>query len=328
MNLFDWHLPLKKIEKPVRLIEAFSGIGAQAKALERLGVPFEHYRSYDNDKYAVASYNAVHGTDFSPTDICDVHGEDLGIVDTDKYEYILTYSFPCQDLSHAGRMAGMQKGSGTRSGLLWEIERILNECETLPDIMLMENVVQVVSDQNMPDFAAWCGFLESKGYTNTWTILNAKDYGVPQNRERCFMISIQGEYAYEFPQPIELRRKMRDILESDVPERYYIADEAADELCSQIVHAEREREVAHGIRCGGRNTYEWKHAWDVVFDPPTQNERQTTREQIAAWQSTYNPLEHVLGKEDTCRCLLANNLRNNSGMILLSEDIDHERNLR
>ena len=270
MNLFDYHLPLLTIEKPVRLIECFAGIGAQAKALERLNVPFEHWRAYDNDRYAVASYNAIHGTDFTPTDIRDVRAADLGITDTDRYEYILTYSFPCTDLSHAGKMAGMSKGSGTRSGLLWEIERILNECDTLPQVLLMENVVQVVADKNMPDFAAWCAALEAMGYTNYWQILNARDYGVPQNRERCFMVSILGEYAYEFPAPIPLTIRMKDILETDVDEKYYIVGEAADALCSQIVHAERERErdVAHGVRCGGKNTYEWKHAWDIVFEKP------------------------------------------------------------
>ena len=243
MNLFDWDKPTLRITKPVRLIEAFCGIGAQAKALERLGVPFKHWRAYDIDRYAVASYNAIHGTAFEPTDICNVHAIDLGIEDTDRYEYILTYSFPCTDLSHAGRMAGMSKGSGTRSGLLWEVERILDECDKLPQILLMENVPQVVSDKNIKDFAVWCDFLESKGYTNHWEILNAKDYGVPQNRERCYMVSFLGEYQYEFPKPIPLERRMKDLLEDEVDEKYYIADEAAEELCSQIVHVEREREV-------------------------------------------------------------------------------------
>lgn len=89
-------------DKPVRLIELFGGIGSQAMALERLGIDFEHYRLVDFDKYPVASYNAMHGTDFKPVDIKSINGSDLGIVDTDKYTYLLTYSFPCQDLSVAG----------------------------------------------------------------------------------------------------------------------------------------------------------------------------------------------------------------------------------
>lgn len=125
-SIFDGTTPLK-ITKPIRLIELFAGIGAQAKALENLGVAFEHYRICEFDKYAVASYNAVHGTSFETSDITQLHAKDLGIVETDKYTYILTYSFPCTDLSKAGKQQGMSKESGTRSGLLWEVERILLE---------------------------------------------------------------------------------------------------------------------------------------------------------------------------------------------------------
>lgn len=106
-----------QITKPVRLIELFAGIGAQAKALENLGVPFEHWRICEIEKHAVASYNAIHGTDFQPSDITKLKYSDLCVTDTDKYCYIMTYSFPCQDLSVAGKQKGMVKGSGTRSGL-------------------------------------------------------------------------------------------------------------------------------------------------------------------------------------------------------------------
>lgn len=323
MNLFDWDKPTLRITKPMRLIEAFCGIGAQAKALERLGVPFEHWRAYDIDRYAVASYNAIHGTAFEPTDICNVHAIDLGIEDTDRYEYILTYSFPCTDLSHAGRMAGMSKGSGTRSGLLWEVERILDECDKLPQILLMENVPQVVSDKNVKDFAVWCDFLENKGYTNVWEVLNARDYGVPQNRERCYMVSFLGEYQYEFPKPIPLERRMKDLLEDEVDEKYYIADEAAEELCSQIVHVEREVGTCR-TECGA-----------AVRTPTSGNThgtlystKQTTMEQIEAWNSTYNPLSRVHGRESVSRCVTAINFRNNSGMVLYSPDLESDTDVR
>ena len=125
-SIFDGNIPLK-INKPLRLIELFAGIGAQAKALENLGVPFEHYRICEFDKYAVVSYNAIHGTNFEPSDITKIHARDLGVVDTERYFYIMTYSFPCTDLSKAGKQQGMSKESGTRSGLLWEVERILLE---------------------------------------------------------------------------------------------------------------------------------------------------------------------------------------------------------
>lgn len=111
-------------------------------ALKRIGAKFEHYRVVEFDKYAIASYNAVHGTELSTMNITKVHADDLNIIDTDKYCYIMTYSFPCTDLSVAGKQAGMSKGSGTRSGLLWEVERILAEIRNsngeLPQILFME----------------------------------------------------------------------------------------------------------------------------------------------------------------------------------------------
>ena len=122
--------------KNIRLIELFSGIGAQAKALENLGVDFEHYRAIEFDKYAMNSYNAIHNTNFDTSDIMEIKGSDLGIIDTNNYNYIVTYSFPCQDLSIAGKQRGMEKGSGTRSGLLWEVERLLNELDELPQVLI------------------------------------------------------------------------------------------------------------------------------------------------------------------------------------------------
>ena len=154
LSLFDGSKEFK-IDKPIRLIELFAGIGSQAKALKNLGVDFEHYRICEFDKYAVASYNAVHGTNFETSDITKITANDLGIVDTDKYCYIMTYSFPCQDLSNAGLGKGMAKGSGTRSGLLWEVERLLDECSELPNVLLMENVPQVIGQNNIQHFAKW-----------------------------------------------------------------------------------------------------------------------------------------------------------------------------
>ena len=158
--------------------------------------------------------------------IQQVHGDDLGIVDTDKYCYIMTYSFPCQDLSSAGLGKGMEKGSGTRSGMLWEVERILDECKELPQVLLMENVPEVIGTNNIKHFAEWLKKLESLGYHCYWQVLNAKDYGVPQNRERCFMVSILGDYYYEFPQAIPLEHKLKDLLEDNVDEKYYLSDKA------------------------------------------------------------------------------------------------------
>lgn len=235
MNLSDMTLPQFKIDKPIRLIELFAGIGSQAMALRDLGVNFEHYRAIEFDKFAVKSYNAIHDTDFETTDICNINGTDLGICDTDKFCYIMTYSFPCQDLSVAGKQKGMTKGSGTRSGLLWEVERLLNECEKLPQVLLMENVPQVHGKKNMSDFQKWINFLENKGYSNYWQDLNAKDYGIAQNRNRCFMVSLLGKWRYGFPQPIPFEKKIKDYLEDEVDEKYYINTEKAQKLMQNLI---------------------------------------------------------------------------------------------
>ena len=173
--------------------------------------------------------------------IQQVHGEDLEIVDTDKYTYILTYSFPCQDLSLAGKGAGMSRDGGTRSGMLWEVERILDECNelgTLPNLLLMENVPQVIGEKNIKDFQSWRDKLESLGYSNYIEVLNAKDYGIPQNRQRAFMISILGEYSYTFPKKIPLELKLKDMLESNVDEKYYLSDKQI----GQIINWEAQQE--------------------------------------------------------------------------------------
>lgn len=213
-----------KIDKPIRLIELFGGISCQAQALLNLGFDFENYRYCDFDKYACQSHNEIMETNDKPSDITNWKGKDLGVCNTDKYCYIMTYSFPCTDLSTAGKMAGMERGSGTRSGLLWEVERLLKECNELPQVLLMENVTQVHGKKNKASFDKWCQFLESLGYKNYWKDLNAKDYGVPQSRNRCFMVSLLGDYSYEFPEPIELKLKLQDLLEDEVDEKYYISD--------------------------------------------------------------------------------------------------------
>nr|DAR30076.1 MAG TPA: Cytosine specific methyltransferase [Caudoviricetes sp.] len=239
MTIFDVIRQPIRITKPIRLIELFAGYGSQAIALKRIGAYFEHYRVVEFDKYAIASYNSIHGTDFTPMDITKVHARDLSIEDTENFTYLLTYSFPCTDLSVAGKQAGMSKGSGTRSGLLWEVERILTEIKEekaeLPQILFMENVPQVHSADNMPDFRKWIDFLESLGYTNYYQDLNAKNYGVAQNRERCFMFSFLGEYNYHFPQPFPLKKKLKDYLEDNVDEKYYINNEKSKKLINQLI---------------------------------------------------------------------------------------------
>lgn len=242
-TLFDNLYEDVKITKPIRLIELFAGYGSQAMALKRIGVKFEHYKVVEFDKYAISSYNAVHGTNFSPLDITQIHACDLEIRDTINFTYLLTYlltySFPCTDLSIAGNRQGMSKDGGTRSGLLWEVERILTEIKEsdgeLPQILFMENVTQVHGHKNMPDFLQWIYFLESLGYMNYWEDLNAKDYGIPQNRNRCFMFSLLGDYKYDFPKPINKNVRVQDLLENEVADKFYLKKDKATKLIEQLI---------------------------------------------------------------------------------------------
>ena len=305
LNLFNFDKEYYKISKPIRLIELFSGIGAQAKALEILGVPFEHYKTCEWAVPSIKAYNSIHIKDFQdhskdlskqqlidylqgnistnynePCDvtkkseewlrdvynnciathnlmnIMKVNGKDLEIVDRDKYCYIMTYSFPCQDLSLAGTRKGMetsQANGGTRSGLLWEVERILDElnrererdCSTLPQILLMENVPEVIGAANVKHFHKWLFKLESLGYSNFFEILNAKDYGIPQNRRRCFMISILGDYAYDFPLKIKLKYRLKDFLENKVNEKYYLSDKMIEFF---TYNTEKQKECGNGLK--------------------------------------------------------------------------------
>ena len=149
--------------------------------------------------------------------IQQVKGADLEIKDTDKFTYILTYSFPCQDLSLAGTRKLMSDTS-TRSGMLWEVERILTELEEKPEIP------QVHGEGAVEDFNKWQLRLEELGYKNYWQDLIATDYGIPQTRNRTFMVSILGDYNYTFPKPIKLDKKLKDFLEEDVDKKYYLSD--------------------------------------------------------------------------------------------------------
>lgn len=161
--------------------------------------------------------------------ICTTHGEDLEIVDTDKYEYLFTFSWPCQDLSLAGKQLGMSESSGTRSSMLWEVKRILTELnvkgkDNLPKLLLAENVPQAISDKFYKETETFIKFLYSIGYSCFYKVLNAKDFGIPQNRERFFMVCILGDYSYQFPSPYGLDIRLKHILETDVDESYYLTN--------------------------------------------------------------------------------------------------------
>ena len=216
MNLFEYIYPRFYFSKgnTVKLFEAFSGVGCQAMALKRITDNYELVGFSEIDKYAIQSYRAIHGEVKNYGDITKMET----IPECD----IFTYSFPCQDLSLAGNQKGL--GEGTRSGLVYEVLRLLKNTEIKPRVLIMENVSALISATFVKQFNEIQLELEQLGYKNYNEILNAKDYGIPQNRERIFMVSILGDYSYTFPEPIKLELRLKDLLEKEVDEKYYLSE--------------------------------------------------------------------------------------------------------
>ena len=197
----------------LRVFEAFSGIGTQRMALRNLKIPHQVVGISEIDQAALKSYEAIHGDCPNFGDISKVNPSELPDFD------LFTYSFPCQDLSIAGQLKGLT--TQTRSGLLYECEKIIETKR--PKYLLLENVKNLVGSKFFPAFQEWLTYLEGLGYTNYWKVLNAKDFNVPQNRERVFVVSILGEHKpYEFPTPTPLTHCVHDLLEDDVEERFYV----------------------------------------------------------------------------------------------------------
>ena len=160
----------------LKLLELFGGIGACSNAFERIGINYEIVDYVEIDKYAVKSFNAIHGTSFEPQDICEW--------DKDIEVDLIMHGSPCQDFSLAGKQAGGDKDSGTRSSLMYETIRIVEELK--PKYVVWENVKNLLSKKHKHNFDAYLETMESLGYVNCYQVLNAKDYGIPQNRERVF----------------------------------------------------------------------------------------------------------------------------------------------
>ena len=269
----------------LRVLELFAGIGACSKALERLDIEHEIVDAVEIDRYAIKSFNAVHGTNFEPQDITKW--------DKDIACDLIMHGSPCQDFSVAGLGKGGDKGSGTRSSLMYETLRIVEKLK--PKYVIWENVKNLLSKKHRHNFDAYLEAMEKLGYKSKYKVLNAKDYGIPQNRERVFTVSIRdtitgaafvmpnGEQkpivyseidSFEFPEPIELEKHLKDILEPVVDEKYYLSDKQVESFKASTAKAqakgngfkfepierererERERVIAHAIctRAGSRQT--------------------------------------------------------------------------
>lgn len=221
----------------LRVFEAFSGYGSQSMALRRLGIDFEVVGISEIDKYAIKAYMAVHGDTPNYGDISKIDWSSVPNFD------FLTYSFPCTDISTAGQQKGLAEGSGTRSSLLWECRKAIEAKR--PKYLLMENVKNLVSKKFTPYLKEWLRFLEGQGYSNYTKVLNAKDFGVPQNRERVFMVSILGEVSFHFPKPFTLEKRLRDVLEKDVDESSYLSEKVVNTL---LARNEKNKAKGNGFK--------------------------------------------------------------------------------
>lgn len=208
----------------LKVFTAFSGYDSQCMALDKLGIGYDLIGWSEIDKYAIRAHNAVY-PQYAGRNYGDISKIDWNKVpDFDLF----TYSFPCTDISSAGQQKGLTEGSGTRSSLLWECRKTIEIKR--PKYLLMENVKALTSDKFMPYLRKWLLFLESMGYSNFTKVLNSKDYGVPQNRERVFVVSILGDERYYFPKPFKLKKRLKDVLESNVDESYYLSKKMTENI--------------------------------------------------------------------------------------------------
>ena len=242
----------------LKVIELFSGIGAQRQALKDANIEHEIIGISEIDKYAIQAYELLHGKTHNFGDICKI--DRLPKAD------MWTYSFPCTDISLAGRLGGFEKGSNTHSSLLWEVQRLIQvsaEEGTLPKYLIMENVKNIVSKTFLPLFQEWVGYLSKLGYKSFYKVLNARDYGIPQNRERCFMVSILDRDAtFEFPKPMELKTHLGDLLEPNVEDKYFLSDKLIECFSSM-----KDRNgLVRGLRFRPRDTSA-PFAWTITTCP-------------------------------------------------------------
>ena len=215
-------------DNPLKVVTLCSGYDSQCMALRNIGIPFDLVGWSEIDKYAIMAHDAIFPA-WKDRNLGDMTKIDWGGVPDFQ---LLTYSTPCTDFSNAGKQAGGEEGSGTRSSILWYTRNAI--IAKKPKYLLMENVKALVSDKFRPLFLKWCDELTSYGYTNFMQVLNAKDYGIPQNRERIFVVSILGEAWFDFPQKIELKLKLKDMLEDNVHEKYFLPQDKVNEFVSQL----------------------------------------------------------------------------------------------
>ena len=215
-------------ENPLRVVSTFSGYDSQFLALDYIGIPWVCIAWSEIEENAIRAHNALY-PQYADKNLGDISKIDWSQVpDFDLF----TYSFPCTDLSNAGKQAGFDEGSGTRSSLLWECKKAIDIKK--PKYLLLENVKSLTSEKFLPGYKKWIHYLYEQGYTSFAQVIDSAKMGVPQHRERIFVVSILGDSWFHFPQEQELKLKLKDMLEEKVDERYYLDDRKVAEFIGNL----------------------------------------------------------------------------------------------
>lgn len=223
----------------LKILSLFTGIGAFEKALKNIGAEYELKGFSEIDKYAIKSYCAIHEIDEN-MNLGDISKINISKLPNDID--LITHGSPCQDFSVAGKQAGAEKGSGTRSSLMWYTVDIVEKVK--PKFVVWENVKNILSKKHKHNFDNYIKIMKQLGYNNYYQVLNAKDYGIPQNRERVYTISIRkdiDQYKFKFPEKEELKIRLKDILENKVDEKYYLSSEKIKKICNSDFTQEKMR---------------------------------------------------------------------------------------
>ena len=247
----------------LKVLELFAGIGACSKALTNLGIDHEIVDAVEIDSWAIKSFNAIHGTNFEPQDITKW--------DKDIEVDLVMHGSPCQDFSMAGKQAGGDEGSGPRSSLMYETLRIVEKLR--PKYVIWEHVKNLLGEKHKHNFGAYVVKMRQLGYISNFKVLNARDYGIPQNRERVFTISIYlpelakhaggkdliGLGLFDFPEPFQLTKNLGNLIDEEVDEKYYLTNEQV----SKIKFCKPSIDVSKTVRASGRGSLD-RHQWDLV----------------------------------------------------------------
>lgn len=212
----------------MKVLSLFTGIGAFEKALKNIGIDYELIGFSEIDKYAIKSYSAIHNVS-EEKNLGDI--TKIDITKLPKDIDLITHGSPCQDFSVAGKQAGGDLGTGTRSSLMWNTINIVTYCK--PKYVIWENVKNLLSKKHKHNFDSYLSIMESLGYNNYYEVLNAKDYGVPQNRERVYTVSIRKDIdngKFLFPEKEILKLRLKDMLEDEVDEKYYLDDKKISKI--------------------------------------------------------------------------------------------------